>query len=141
MPRYAEGTTVTVAASRGEITGILTKHGVERMGWQTGPVADELMFELNGRPYRLTITKPTDDDIWRMYPNHRDTAAKLAAEWRRRWRATVMLLKMKLEFADGETSTAEMELMPYLLTASGQTLGSVIQSAEGARLLLGAGRG
>ena len=137
--RYAEGTKVTVQSSRGEITGILTKHGVERMGWQTGPAGDELLFELHGRSYRLSIAKPTDDDIWRLFPNHRDTAAKREGEWRRRWRATVMLLKMKLEFADGETSTAARELMPYLLTREGNVLGDLVEGGGMDRFLLPAG--
>ena len=64
----------------------------------------------------------------------------MAAEWRRRWRANVLLLKAKLEFADGETSTVERELMPFLLTAGGQTLGDLIATEAGAALLLGDGR-
>jgi hypothetical protein len=31
--RYAEGTTVAVSSSRGEMSGILAKHGVEGMAW------------------------------------------------------------------------------------------------------------
>lgn len=141
-PRYAEGTTVSVASSRGEITGILSKHGVKRQGWQTSPEGDELMFELGGRSYRLAIAQPTVEDIHRLYPNHRDTDAKLAAEWRRRWRATVMLLKMKLEFADGETSTVERELLPYLMLPDGLTVGEALdmQVGVGRMLLLGDGR-
>jgi hypothetical protein len=119
---YAEGTKVPVSQSRGEITGILAKHGVEVMGWGTRPDGDALQFELAGRVYRLTIPKPTDDDILRAYPNVRDVDAKREAEWRRRWRANVLLLKAKLEFADGETSTVERELMPYMLLNDGRTL-------------------
>ena len=63
MPLYAEGTTVPVESSRGEITGILAKHGVQKMGWQTGPQGDELLFELHGRTYRFTIAKPTMTEV------------------------------------------------------------------------------
>lgn len=126
MARYAEGTTVTVAQSRGDITGILTKHGVDTMAWGANPKGDYLAFELGGHSFRLDIVKPTVDDIYRMWPNHRDTDSKMAAEWRRRWRATVLLLKAKLEFADGETSTIEQELMPYILLRDGSTLGSAV---------------
>ena len=107
MARYAEGTSVTVESSRGEITGILAKHGVIRMGWFTEPEGDVLQFELKGGSYRLRMTRPTITEIRRLYPNARDENAKLAGEWRRRWRANVLLLKAKLEFADGETSTVE----------------------------------
>lgn len=140
MSRYAEGTTVTVERSRGEITGILASHGVQRMMWGTEPAGDVLQFELGGHSYRFRIVRPTEADAYRLWPNHRDTDAKMAAEWRRRWRANVLLLKAKLEFADGETSTVERELMPFLLTAGGQTLGDLIATEAGAALLLGDGR-
>lgn len=51
MTRYAEGTAVSVETSRGEITGILAKHGVQRMGWFTEPERDVLQFELAGHSY------------------------------------------------------------------------------------------
>jgi hypothetical protein len=126
MSRYAEGTGVSVESSRGEISGILAKHGVQRMGWFTEPERDVLQFELGGHGYRIEIIRPTVKDIYRMFPNHRDTDAKVAQEWRRRWRATVLLLKAKLEFADGETSTVERELMPYMLLSDGRTLEAAI---------------
>lgn len=135
MARYAEGTTVTVESSRGEISGILTRYGVERMGWSTGPQGDELLFELKDRRYRFTIIKPTLDEIYDLYPNARDYNAKVAAEWRRRWRANVLLIKAKLEFADGGDTTLEREFMPYLLVNGRQTLAEFIESDKGAQLL------
>lgn len=128
MGRFAEGTTTSVESSRGEITGILAKHGVVRMGWTTEPEKDVLQFELAARLYRLDIVRPTVKVINQLYPNHRDTEARRAAEWRRRWRATVLLLKAKLEFADGETTTVERELLAYAVLKDGRTLGSVIDS-------------
>jgi hypothetical protein len=126
--RYAEGTTVSVESSRGEITGILTKHGVKRQAWASEPEGDMLQFELAGYQFRFSIARPTVDDVkadyrarggdWsRVY----DPAAKVAAEWRRRWRANVLLLKAKLEFADGEASTVIRELLPYALLSDGRT--------------------
>lgn len=137
MTRYAEGTTVPVERSRGEISGILATHGVERMGWQTGPEGDELLFELAGHRFRFQIVKPTVREIFELFPNHRDTDAKLAAEWRRRWRANVLLLKAKLEFIDSGDTTIERELLPYMLTAGGQTIGELV--AAGGLKMLGAG--
>lgn len=137
---YAEGTSVSVAQSRGDITGILTKHGVETMAWGSNPAGDYLAFELGGRSFRLDITKPTEKDIWRLFPNHRDTDAKLAGEWRRRWRATVLLLKAKLEFADGETSTLEAELMPYMLLRDGTTLGAAVLGGKVPLMLTAGGK-
>jgi hypothetical protein len=136
VARYAEGTTVTVESSRGEIMGILGKHGVKRMVQGVEPEADTIQFELGGRIYRLRVIRPTQDEIFKLFPNHRDTDAKMAQEWRRRWRATVLLLKAKLEFADGETSTVERELLPYMLLDDGQT---VEDAVIGGNLMLAAG--
>lgn len=128
--RYAEGTSVSVAQSRGDITGILTTHGCERMGWMNEPKGDTLMFELGGRQYRFTIVKPTWDDVASRYVNRRDAAQQrtaVDAEWRRRWRAHVLLIKAKLEFADdGDVTTLEREFLPYAVLKDGRTLLDVI---------------
>lgn len=131
---YAEGTAVSVTASRAEISGILTKHGVERQAWASGPEGDVLQFELEGSHYRFNITKPTEAEVRTLYPSRQawnvDWAARREAEWRRRWRANVLLLKAKLEFADGVTSTVTRELMPYLVTPGGMTLEEVVDSGR-----------
>lgn len=124
--RYAEGTTTTVPSSRGEITGLLGKHGVTTMAQGSTPEGDWLAFELAGRSFRIDIKRPTKAEIFKVYPNHRDTDAKLDGEWRRRWRATVLMLKAKLEYADGEVSSIEQELMPYMLLKDGTTLGAAV---------------
>lgn len=128
--RYAEGTKVSVESSRAEITGILTKHDVQRMGWMGGPDGDQLMFELGGGSYRLDIPKPTMDEvrhIYRhLYASQVDWQSKLDGEWRRRWRANVLLLKAKLEFIDSGDTTLERELLPYRLLKGGQTVESLI---------------
>lgn len=126
--RYAEGTTVSVDASRGEITGILAKHGVQRMGWMADVDRDELMFELGGGSYRLTMVKPTLTEIRKLYPNAYNEQAKLDAEWRRRWRANVLLLKAKLEFVVSGDTTLDRELLPYRVLKGGQTVEDMITS-------------
>lgn len=131
-PRYAEGTKVSVDTSRGEITGILAKHGVARMGWMGSPEGDDLMFELGGGSYRFRIVKPTPDELRErdgseyVYPHNVDWATKADQEWRRRWRANVLLLKAKLEFIEGGDTTFDRELLPYRVLKGGQTLEEVI---------------
>lgn len=146
MPKYAEGTKVSVESSRSEITGILAKHGVQRMGWQTGPDGDQLLFELSGHNYRLQINKPTLEEVraeyvagggrWNLVY---DPQKKVDDEWRRRWRANVLLIKAKLEFAEGGDTSIEREFMPYMLVGGRQTLAEYIESDKGQQLL-GAGR-
>lgn len=145
MARYAYGTKVTVETSRGEITGILAKHGVDTMAWGTNPVGDQLQFELGGHRFRFLIAKPSLDDAKAAYLdagksewgwNHQaDQAGALAAEWRRRWRAHVLLIKAKLEFIDSGDTTLEREFMPYMLVAGGATLGEWLESSSGQKLL------
>lgn len=134
--RYAEGTKVTIASSRAEIMGILAKHGVEKQATAVGPDGDQIIFELQGKQFRLSILKPTLAEIRRMYPNAYDEQAKMDGEHRRRWRANVMLLKAKLEFIDSGDTTLEREMMPYMVTSGGQTVGELLASGN---LLLTAG--
>ena len=143
--RYAEGTRVEVQSSRGEITGILAKHGVERMGWTSEPAGDSLVFDLHGGTYRLTMTKPTAESLRARdgheytYPDNVDWKAKAAQEWRRVWRANVLLLKAKLEFIDGGDTTIDRELLPYRVLKGGQTLEELI-GAGGLPLLMAGDR-
>jgi hypothetical protein len=144
--RYAEGTAVSVESSRGEITGVLTKHGCMRMAWATEPEGDTLQFELGGQQYRFKIVRPTVDAVKAMYREDGrdwsrvyDAQSKVDAEWRRRWRAHVLLLKAKLEFVEGGDTTLEQEFMPALVTKNGATLGELMATAKGQQLLLGTG--
>ena len=140
MSRYAEGTTVTVESSRGEITGILVKHGVTRMGWSSEPEGDTLMFSLSGFQFRFEISRPTWAEISGRYaqPWRIDEAKALAAEWRRRWRANVLLLKAKLEFIESGDSTLTRELLPYAVLNDGRTLEQAVTA--GGFLQLAAGK-
>lgn len=134
MARYAEGTAVPVDKSRGEISGILTAHNIFRQGWWSEPEGDGVQFEYHGRVYRLTIPKPTAAELRERdggqyrYPHNVDWDQKAAQEWKRRWRATVMLLKMKLEYADdGDITSLERELLPYMLLSDGTTVEAAIR--------------
>lgn len=145
--KYAEGTKVSVETSRGEITGILAKHGVVRMAWGSEPEGDTLQFEIQGASYRFFIPKPTLEEVrtayiaaggrWNLVY---DEEAKVVAEWRRRWRAHVLLLKAKLEFAASGDSTLTRELMPYLLLRDGRTLEAAISNGGVPLLEAGAKR-
>lgn len=77
---FAEGTTTSVESSRGEVSGILAKHGVVRQAMASEPEGDTLQFWLGGRAYRLFVKRPTVQDIFDLFPNHRDTDAKVPAK-------------------------------------------------------------
>ena len=135
MKRYAEGTTVSVESSQAEISGILRKHGVLRQGWFATEEGDEVVFELNGGSYRLRITRPTVEELRQrdsgeyVYPHNVDWRSKVEQEWKRRWRANVLLLKAKLEFATGgDITTVDRELMAYRVLADGRTLAEALET-------------
>lgn len=123
--RYAEGTAVDVEKSRAEMIGTLGRYAVRKFGWDQDPVeGDALFFELGGKAYRMMVRKPKAADF--EYNPRIPTATLVEREWRRRWRAVAMLLKMKLEFADSGDSTIENELMAYMVLQDGSTLGEAI---------------
>ena len=72
--RFAEGTKVSVESSRGEIGGILTKHGCMRMAWATEPRTTRgsglhpetgwcRPTTIRGSATRATPRSPTSDSI------------------------------------------------------------------------------
>lgn len=139
---YAEGTKVPVDNSRGEITKILTIHGCTRMATGMSPEGDTIQFELDGKHFRFFIEHPTAESMRirdshkYSYPHNVDWDRKAEDEWKRRWRAHVLLIKAKLEFIDGGDTSLEAEFMPYIVLSSGQTLGEFI-AGGGVPLLTG----
>jgi hypothetical protein len=65
--------------------------------------------------------------------------AQGTTEWRRRWRANVLLLKAKLEFIAGGETTIARELMAYRLLPDGRTLEEAI-AADGLPMLTAGAR-
>ena len=146
--RYAEGTTVQVQTSRGEITGILAKHGCQTMAWGSKPTGDTLMFDLDGKQFRFFIPKPelekVKSDYWEDHAwsgRQIDWTDKVEAEWRRRWRAHVLLIKAKLEFIEGGDTTLEREFLPYLVLQDGRTMGQFIDQGGVPLLMSGSSDG
>jgi hypothetical protein len=133
--RYAEGTTVSVAKSRSDMQHLLDAAGCTAFGFEKIESGDALFFKLGGHTYRIIIKRPTvaeqkaaNEKRYR-YPWQRDVAIDIEAEYRRRWRANLMLLKTKLEFMDDEDpSELRRELMPWLLLDTGQTLSEAVMS-------------
>ena len=80
---------------------------------------------------------PTITEISRLFPNAYDPNKKLDGEWRRRWRANVLLLKAKLEFIDSGDTTLIRELLPYAVLKDGRTLEQAIGAGELLQLTAG----
>jgi len=84
--------------------------------------------------FRMFIAKPTavsmreQDGHRYTYPHNVDWEAKAEQEWKRRWRAHVLLIKAKLEFIEGGDTTLEQEFLPYALMKDGRTVGELINA-------------
>lgn len=120
MARYAEGTTVAVSKSRGEMMELLSRHGATHFGFGTEPDREVIVFQLFGLRYRFEVIRPQNSQ---MKPGPRqDYATLIDREWKRRWRARLLYLKALLEFAEGDPDEAKRLLMSQLLLTNGQTL-------------------
>ena len=109
MARYAEGTTVDVSKTRGEMMELLSKHGATHFGFGTEPNGDVIVFRLFGFHYRFVIERADWTQVRKQLiadgrdPDRvMDPAAKVEGESRRRWRARLLYLKALLEFAQGD---------------------------------------
>lgn len=133
--RYAEGTTVDSAKTRGEVDNYLHKRGAQEFGFSTTPAFFAIQFRIQARAVRFVIARPKAG-----------TPAKRTAEERRLWRALLLVLKAKFEAVDSGITTFDHEFLAHLVTAQGATVGDAIGpqldralAGEGAPLALPAG--
>lgn len=134
MARYAEGTTVEVVVTQGEIRTLLARHGCQHFATAEEPERAAIQFILNGLPYRFTVERTSAAEIKAAYHARRrpgqpyelrDYAAKAEGEWKRRWRARLLWLKATLEFASGEgPDEVAAALMAHLVLPGGSTMQS-----------------
>jgi hypothetical protein len=141
---FAEGTTVPVPKTRGEIEALVMKHGATRFasGWtEDGKAA--MSFAIKGRLVRFVMALPSDADAAKVktgrYP-YRLTGDALTrwkdAETRRRWRCLLLALKAKLEVVESGIATFEEEFLAHIVTADNVTVYEAIKLQEsGVRLL------
>lgn len=129
MTRYAEGTTVPVAKTKGEILELLVTHGASHYGFGTEtlpePGREIVAFSLRGLNYRFEVERPTWTAVARTYANPervQNRSIPVEREWMRRWRARLLWLKATLEFADGDSGETARLLLPFLVLPSGDTM-------------------
>ena len=144
MPRrYAEGTTVSVDTTHGEIKRLLKRYGCDQFGLVEKPSVTAIQFVLDGLPYRFVVEKPDADTLKKAYYDDRysntslsafaiqnrmakmDWDEEVAKEERRRWRARLLWLKATLEFAESEgRQILQQALLSQLVLPSGETMES-----------------
>jgi hypothetical protein len=128
MSRYAENTTVSSEASRGEIERTLQRYGADQFmyGWDQDQAV--IGFRCEGRQVRFVLRMPARDD--RTFTHHSrgartpDAALKLWEQaCRQRWRALSLVVKAKLEAVDAGISAFETEFLGHIVLPNGQTAG------------------
>jgi L-rhamnose mutarotase len=150
--KFAEGTDVPAEKSRAELETLLKKHGATEFGIFASEERTVFMYRLRGRMVRHVVAyppEPSPSSLRAHAHRSRIETAKRAqeAEWRRRWRALVLLVKAKLEIIASGTSSFENEFLADTLLANNQTVGEVMlpriheiyQTGEMPQYLLGQG--
>jgi hypothetical protein len=130
MASYAQGTTVTVAKSQGEILDLLIKHGVkQRMMYDDDNGMSAVGFAFAGLSYRISVRMPdprapqfTRDRYGVTYPQI-EQEKRYDAEVRRRWRSLVLVIKAKLVAVSDDISSFEEEFLSYVVLGDGKTVG------------------
>lgn len=125
MPRYAEGTDVTVERSLDQVRRMLLAAGASHYAYGEDPEQAAVQFALNGLHYRFTVRRPTWEQISDRYgaPGRVDRARAVENEWRRRWRARHLWVKAQIEFAEVEPDAFAASMLAYLVLPDGGTFG------------------
>jgi hypothetical protein len=132
--RYAEGTEVTAEKSRAELETLLRKHGATEIGVYTSDERTIFLYRLRERMVRHTVEMPalvaSKVPSYAAESQKRKAAEKAHrdrdAEWRRRWRALVLVVKAKLEIIASGGSTFEREFLADVMLPNGETVGEAM---------------
>lgn len=134
--RFAEGTTVDVSSSQEQIKRLLTQHGANQFvlaeGDDNGTLRGVVQFRIKGRMLKYECVYPSVEEV---PPVPRSTRLDLREqwctgwrdlEWKRRWRALLLILKAKLELVASGDTTFEREFLADIMLPDGSTVASQV---------------
>lgn len=139
MARYAEGTSVPVERSRGEIEQTLARYGADQFLYGYDQEQAVVAFRADGRQVRFTLPMPdrTSRDITHKRVNQhsggmvvRSQAEQVKAyeqAQRQAWRALALVIKAKLEAVESGIVTFEQEFLAHMVLPNGQTVGDWVE--------------
>lgn len=141
---FAEGTSVPVAKTRGEIEALVEKYGARNFvsGWTDNTAG--ISFAIHGRLVRFELQMPELDVARKKAPRRyawhavSDAQAQkwMEAEKRRLWRCLLLAIKAKLEVVECGIATFEQEFLGHIVTADNMTIYEALKTqANGQRLL------
>lgn len=120
---YAARTEVTVAKSQGELRALLSKHGITHFGIVEQPSMVAIAFQHGGHNHRIGLPlRGASDRAFTQYRNAKDREAAAAQEQKARWRALVLVVKAKLEYAAILGQAADTAFTEYRVLTDGRTV-------------------
>lgn len=133
MRRYAEGTEVPVERSRAELEKLFKQAGATgfMIGWDTERGMEVFQCRIQGRFIKVRVQVPKPEEFKKhprhYYPRTPAEQQKCAdAEYRRRWRAQVLIAKAKLELIAGGESSVEREFLADIMLPDGRTVAEAL---------------
>jgi hypothetical protein len=126
MATYAAGTEVSSDRTRAEIERTLNRYGARQFLYGYDETRAVVGFTIHGRQVRFFVPLPDRDDYRRTPTGKQRTATATTEQWsqacRQRWRATLLILKAKLEAVESGIVTFDMEFLPHLVLPNNRTV-------------------
>lgn len=129
--KYAEGTKVTLSRSRDEIEKLLKTHGATGfvIGYDNDVAA--ILFQLQGRRYRIELHYPPVESFRRSPAGAVRTELQMreaaAQEEKRMWRELALVIKAKLIAVKANIRTLEQEFMSDTVMTDNRTVGEFME--------------
>lgn len=131
MTRYATTTTVPIERTRSEIETTLKRYGATAFGygWDDKVSASVMTFRIADRYIRLIVPQPSRTDRAITHDGRgylrtdKQQASAFAQAERTRWRATLLVIKAKLEAVESGIETLEQAFLTHIVLADGSTVG------------------
>jgi hypothetical protein len=124
---YAEGTTVPVEKSIGEIVTLVKRAGAQRVAQAEEPDRFIIQFTLADRTVRFHVALPSLSDV--AVRDGRGSSlstqqrqARLQQAHRQKARALLLVIKAKLESVESKVETFEQAFLPNVVLSDGSTV-------------------
>jgi hypothetical protein len=129
MPKFAEGTSVSVESSFSEIRRTIIKYGAADVAIAESPDKVLILFTVSGRRVQFMLSLPDPNKSeFRKTPTGRTRSSGSSmdayeSEVRRLWRSLAMGIKAKLEFVASGIRTFEEEFLSDIVLPDKTTVG------------------
>ena len=134
MSKFAENTSVSSEASRGEIERTLRRYGADQFAYMTGSTQARIGFVAQNRQVLFVIDMPDPRDREFTHTPAKGivrSAAQADAAYeqavRQRWRALNLVIKAKLEAVEAGITEFEDEFLAHIVLPGGTTVGQAIR--------------